>query len=105
MNWDIFIPVASEKELEEKAEMYQFQISHLNHNNMTVIAGLIFKDLPEEKKEEKKEKKDEEEGKEGKKEEEMVDEEEEEACKGISQPKVYIRMNAPVPDTGLIRDR
>ena len=69
MNWDIFIAVASEKELEEKAKKYQLQTDSINRNNMTVIAGLIFKDLPEEK---TKEEKEEEEGEEGRKEEEEV---------------------------------
>lgn len=74
VDWDIFLPVASEEELEERASDYQWQVD----SGITVLAGLVFTDLPE--------------GQEG--------------CGGISQPELYIRMNSTlVHDTTVLKER
>ena len=43
VDWDIFQPVSSEEELEEKASDYQWQVD----SGITVLAGLVFSGLPE----------------------------------------------------------
>ena len=78
INWDIFTPVATEEEMEERAEDYRWQ----EENEVTVVAGLFFDDIPEE-------------GEEG-----------EGACPGMLQPKLYLRMNSTaVHDTTAFRSR
>ena len=41
VDWDIFLPVSSEAELERLAGDYRWQ----EDNGITVMAGLVFKDL------------------------------------------------------------
>ena len=86
INWDIFIPVETEDELIEQSEDFEWQ----EENEITVFAGLIFKGVPDD-------------------EEEVGGAEETGGagvCPGISQPKLYIRMNSSlVHDTTLYRQR
>ena len=66
----------------DRAEDYTWQ----DANQVTVMAGLVFDDVPEGGASETEEK--------------------EEACPGISQPKLYIRMNSSlVHDTTEFRQR
>ena len=79
INWDIFTPISSQEEMVDRAEDYEWQ----DQNQVTVMGGLVFDDVPE--------------GGVGGA---------EEACPGISQPKVYIRMNSSlVHDTTTFRQR
>jgi hypothetical protein len=79
INWDIFTPISSQEEMVDRAEDYEWQ----DQNQVTVMGGLVFDDVPE--------------GGVGRA---------EEACPGISQPKVYIRMNSSlVHDTTTFRQR
>ena len=82
IDWDILIPVATEEEMVERAEDYTWQ----EENQVTVVAGLVFDDIP---------------GGEGEGEGEG-----EGACPGMLQPKVYIRMNSTaVHDTTVFRSK
>lgn len=85
IDWDVFTPVSSEDELVERAEDLQWQFDE----EIIVMAGLVFDDVPEGG------------GKGGDSEGER-----EGACPGLSQPKLYIRMNSTlVHDTTRNRRR
>ena len=71
----------TEDELIEKAEDYEQQ----EKDKIIVVAGLVFEDVPGDEEE---------------------SESETGACPGLSQPKVYIRMNSTlVHDTTVFRER
>ena len=79
-DWDIFTPVSSEAEIERLSSDYAWQ----EENKIIIMAGLVFTDIPDS-------------GGEG---------EGEGVCAGISQPRLYIRMNSTlVHDTTRYRTR
>ena len=78
IDWDIFTPTDTEDELVKLAEDYEGQ----EKDKIIVVAGLVFEDVPKE------------------------EESEAGPCAGLSQPKVYIRMNSTlVHDTTIFRER
>ena len=87
-DWDIFTPVSSEAEIERLSSDYAWQ----EENKIIIMAGLVFTDIPDS-------------GGEGEGEEEGEGEGEG-VCAGISQPRLYIRMNSTlVHDTTRYRTR
>ena len=83
-DWDIFTPVSSETEMERLSSDYAWQ----EENQIVIMAGLVFTDIPDS-------------GGEGEGEGEG-----EGVCAGISQPRLYIRMNSTlVHDTTRYRTR